>query len=146
MSWVENRIEQYKKGEKLNWREKWLLGYWYPVNAALFFLGQPPLIYGLWERNWLWIVIGALAVIVISPLHSFFTRWPEKRMEEVKRGGKPLNWWEKRGLEEAHPVFFALALPFSIVLFYGLWTHNWWLIGIGLATGFLGRLIPWREK
>lgn len=146
MGWAEKRVEEYKQGQSASWLEKILIGYYSPINITLFIVGVPMLIYGLWTHSWLWITLGALSSIIAGNLYAWSTGWAEKRIDEHKTGARNPTWWEKRGLEESHPLFFPLGLISAVIFFYGFWAHNWWLNGFSLGLGFLGRFFPWLEK
>lgn len=69
--------------------------------------------------------------------------WVEKRVTQYQQGQKA-TWLEKRALEHGHPVHATLAL-ISIPLFiYGLWTHSWLSIALGVTLNFIGHLIVQR--
>ena len=58
MSWVDKRIEAYKKGEKPTFLEKMALEHGNPVNCALSVLAFVFVGYGLWMHDFLYIIIG----------------------------------------------------------------------------------------
>jgi hypothetical protein len=68
--------------------------------------------------------------------------WAEHRIAEYQRG-QPASWLERRMLEHANPVHFALALAASVGFVYGLWAHAWpWVIGAA-ALALLGHAYCW---
>lgn len=65
--------------------------------------------------------------------------WSEQRIEEY-REGQPATWLERRMLDHANPVHFALGIAAAAGLTYGLWTRNWrWIFG-SLALSSAGHL------
>jgi len=57
-----------------------------------------------------------------------------------------MNWLERRALEHADPVNMAAHIVASVLLIYGLWTHNWRWIATGVVKAFLGHLYVWLKK
>jgi hypothetical protein len=71
--------------------------------------------------------------------------WSEQRIEAY-RAGQQSTWLERRMLEHANPVHFALALAATVGFIYGLWTHAWpWLIGAA-ALSLLGHIYCWTRR
>lgn len=58
MGWAEWRIQQFYEGEKANWFEKRIFEHANPVTFVLHILGAIPLVYGLWNQNSGFIVLG----------------------------------------------------------------------------------------
>jgi hypothetical protein len=56
--------------------------------------------------------------------------WAEIRIKQYNQGEKA-TWWERRLLEHANPVNFAVHILAAILFIYGLWLHNWLLIILG---------------
>lgn len=50
--------------------------------------------------------------------------WAEHRVQEYQ-SGQDASWLERRMLEHANPVNFALAVAAGAGLGFGLWMHNW---------------------
>jgi len=71
--------------------------------------------------------------------------WAEKRIEQYNQGQKA-NWVERRTLEHANPVHLVLGIIGSIALIYGLWTHSWLWIVIGVLLNLVGHLYCWLQK
>jgi hypothetical protein len=63
--------------------------------------------------------------------------WAEHRVEEYQKG-EGANWLEKRMLEHANPVYFALAGAAAVCLGYGLWMHNWPAISVAALLALFG--------
>lgn len=71
--------------------------------------------------------------------------WADKKIEEYKEGGTP-TFLEKRALEHADPVNCIATIMAFAVLIYGLWTNEWFLIGISVTIGFIGHIVSWLRK
>ncbi len=70
--------------------------------------------------------------------------WAAQRMEQFHQG-KKATWWERRFLELAEPICFALTL-FGIVVFtVGLWNHDVIWISSALAVAALGHAFCWLD-
>jgi hypothetical protein len=68
--------------------------------------------------------------------------WAENKVEEYHHG-KPAGWLERRMLEHANPVNFAVALITTVGLVYGVWMHDWiWIIGSAVVA-LLGHIYCW---
>lgn len=63
--------------------------------------------------------------------------WAEHRVEKYQKG-EGANWLEKRMLEHANPVYFALAVAAAVCLGYGLWMHNWPAISVAALLALFG--------
>lgn len=71
--------------------------------------------------------------------------WAENRVAEYQHGS-PATWLERRMLEHANPVHFAVAWIGMIGLVYGLWIHDWrWIIG-SVAVAAAGHIYCWMWK
>ena len=71
--------------------------------------------------------------------------WTEKRIREYREGEEPTAL-EKLALEHGHPVNFAASILALASMAYGLWTHQWIWIGLGVVLGVVGHIYCWREK
>ncbi len=71
--------------------------------------------------------------------------WAETRIEEYQHG-RPASWLERRMLEHANPVHFALVLAATVGFVYGLWAHNWLWIIASSALALLGHVYCWTRK
>lgn len=71
--------------------------------------------------------------------------WAETRIQQYNQGEKA-NWLERRVLEHANPVHLVFQVLGAIPIIYGLWIHNWILIGIGLFLNLIGHLYCWLKK
>ena len=71
--------------------------------------------------------------------------WAETRIQQYAQGQKA-TWLETRALEHANPVHFALDRLGAMAVMYGLWTHNWLSIVIGVLLIFSGHLYTWVMK
>mgnify|MGYP001614684423 FL=1 len=58
MGWAEKRIEEYRKGKSATWIERRILEHANPVHFPLAMIAQASLIYGLWTRNWIFIIVA----------------------------------------------------------------------------------------
>jgi hypothetical protein len=68
--------------------------------------------------------------------------WAKDRIDGYRQG-QPASWLERRMLEHANPVHFALALASFVVLVSGLWLHNWaWIIS-ALVLSLVGHVYCW---
>ncbi len=68
--------------------------------------------------------------------------WAEHRIEEYRHGA-PASWLERRMLDHANPVHFAVAWAAAIGFVYGLWAHDWpWVIG-STALALAGHVYAW---
>lgn len=60
--------------------------------------------------------------------------WAAHRIEEYRHGA-PATWLERRMLEHANPLHFALALIATVGFLYGLWFHEWiWIVGAAILA------------
>jgi hypothetical protein len=71
--------------------------------------------------------------------------WAEKRIREYQQG-QEATWLERRTIEHANPVHASLAWISLVPLIYGLWTHNWYAIGAGIALNIIGHIYCWVQK
>jgi len=71
--------------------------------------------------------------------------WAENRIQEYQHG-ESANWLERRMLEHANPVHFAVAVVATIGLVYGLWTHDWLCIVGSMALALLGHVYCWTRN
>ena len=60
MSWVDKRIEEYKKGNGPTWIEKRILEHAHPAHLVMVVAGFIALVYGLWINDWFWIIYGLI--------------------------------------------------------------------------------------
>lgn len=58
MTWVDKKIESYKKGKKATIIEKRMLEHAEPVHFILAIIGVGCIVYGLWLHSWSWIIMG----------------------------------------------------------------------------------------
>lgn len=65
--------------------------------------------------------------------------WAERRVREYNEG-QQATWIERRVLDHANPVHVALAMIAVIPFVYGLWTHNWLAIGLGVLLNVVGHV------
>jgi hypothetical protein len=71
--------------------------------------------------------------------------WAEHKIEQYQHG-RPATWLERRMLEHANPVHFAVAWVAMVGLVYGLWTHAWiWIVG-STVLACLGHVYCWTRK
>lgn len=68
--------------------------------------------------------------------------WSKKRIKEYQQG-QDATWLERRVLEHAEPVHLTLQIISLPFLVYGLWTHDWVLIIIGIALNLVGHIYTW---
>jgi hypothetical protein len=71
--------------------------------------------------------------------------WAENRIDDYQHG-RSASWLERRMLEHANPVHFALALASSIGFVYGLWMHDWLWIISSAVLALLGHVYCWIRK
>lgn len=71
--------------------------------------------------------------------------WAEKKISEYQIG-RPATWLERRMLEHANPVHFALSLVATAGFVYGLWAHNGILVLISAVLALMGHLYCWTRK
>ncbi len=65
--------------------------------------------------------------------------WAEMRIQQYNQGEKA-NWWERKLLEHANPVNIGFHVLGGILLIYGLWTHHWGFILIGVLLNNMGHV------
>jgi hypothetical protein len=49
--------------------------------------------------------------------------WTEWKLQQYSQG-KKANWLERRCLDHANPVHFALQIVGAVPFIWGLWVHN----------------------
>jgi hypothetical protein len=140
MGWADRRIEQYRQGDPETLLEKTMLGYYEPVALGLFVLGVPALALGAWTRSRRWLAAGVAGTLVLGPAWSLAHRWPHRRIDGYRTGRRQPTWFEKRGLEEANPVHFALGLTSAALMGYGFWSRRLRWVPAGFLVGLAGRL------
>ncbi|MFC1825458.1 hypothetical protein ACFL9T_22320 [Thermodesulfobacteriota bacterium] len=65
--------------------------------------------------------------------------WTEWKILQYNQG-KKANWLERMHLEHANPVNFVLHVLGAIPLVYGLWTHKWGFILLGVFLQGIGHI------
>ncbi len=73
MRWAEKRIKQYKEGQKATYLEKLALEHGHPVNCVASIIATFFLIYGLWNQDITWIIVG-----VVIGIFGHFYCWVKK--------------------------------------------------------------------
>lgn len=68
--------------------------------------------------------------------------WATKRIDEYRRGERS-TWLERRMLEHANPIHFAVSILATASGVYGLWTHDWTFIVATLLLGLIGHGYTW---
>jgi hypothetical protein len=71
--------------------------------------------------------------------------WAEERVKDYHRGHRA-SWLERRMLEHANPVHFALALAAAAGFAAGLWLHDWVAMGIAALLALAGHVYCWTRK
>lgn len=71
--------------------------------------------------------------------------WVQKRIEEYQHGTKA-TFIEKVILAHADPINLLLFIGGLLILAYGLWQHDWYLIFGGAGIGIVGDIISWLRK
>jgi hypothetical protein len=83
MGWSENRIEQYRQGQRATWLERRMLEHANPVHYPMALAATTGFVYGLWIHDWLWI-IGSAALALLGHVYCW-TRKNGERRGETKR-------------------------------------------------------------
>ncbi|HEU0051439.1 MAG TPA: hypothetical protein VFQ60_05300 [Patescibacteria group bacterium] len=68
--------------------------------------------------------------------------WAEKRIQQFKKGKKP-TWWERRFIEQADPITFALTIFGGFFLVVGIWSHDVPWMTTGVAVMAIGHIFAW---
>ncbi|MDI6888463.1 MAG: hypothetical protein QMC78_02045 [Methanocellales archaeon] len=95
-----------------------------PINLGLQTVGFIALVYGLWMHNWTVIIVAVVTEVVG---HAFPP--PEKKIEIIDKFVDILGFT---------PVNFVFQIVAFMVYVYGLWQHDWILIGVGCCIALVG--------
>jgi hypothetical protein len=80
MGWSENRIAEYRQGQRATCLERRMLEHANPVHFPLALAATAGFVYGLWAHDWLWI-IGSSALALLGHVYCWTRKSGEKRHE-----------------------------------------------------------------
>jgi hypothetical protein len=114
---------------------RYMLQHAHPMKFAAEVLGVMWAVYFLWRHSW----IGAVGVAIASFLLSTLLLWRKKQFEYL--ADTPLG---RIILIYTSPINFVLYNLSAIPFVYGIWTHNYFYILIGISLLLLPHLWGWK--
>jgi len=64
MAWIEKKIQKYREGQNPGLLEKLALEHGHPLNFLLHCLGFISYSYGIYIKEWVWILVAVLLILV----------------------------------------------------------------------------------